>query len=108
MQTLQLADYQIVIGDFWKNFHGFLAENNYSKIFILFDENTEEHCFIRYIEAFPMEKTHTMRIQSGELNKNLETCQIVWQKMFDGKSVDEVPITSVTNGVHTLTWIFGF
>ena len=99
MQTLQLADYQIVIGDFWKNFHDFLAGNNYSKIFILFDENTEEHCFIRYIEEFPMEKTHTMRIKSGELNKNLETCQIVWQKMFDGGADRKALFLNLGGGV---------
>ncbi|MGH2346899.1 MAG: alpha-glucan family phosphorylase, partial [Chloroflexota bacterium] len=29
----------------------------------------------------------------------------MWQKQFPGRSVEEVPITSVTNGVHTATWI---
>jgi starch phosphorylase len=29
----------------------------------------------------------------------------LWQKMFPARSVDEVPITSVTNGVHAPTWV---
>ena len=29
----------------------------------------------------------------------------MWRKQFPGRSVDDVPITSVTNGVHTATWI---
>jgi glycogen phosphorylase len=29
----------------------------------------------------------------------------LWQKMFQGASVTEVPITHVTNGVHAPTWI---
>jgi glycogen phosphorylase len=29
----------------------------------------------------------------------------MWQKQFPGRSVEEVPITSVTNGIHTATWI---
>jgi 3-dehydroquinate synthase len=99
MQTLQLADYQIVIGNFWKSFRAFVAENNYSKVFILFDENTEKHCFIRYIEEFPMEKTHTMRIAAGELNKNLETCQIVWQKMFNAGADRKALFVSLGGGV---------
>ena len=29
----------------------------------------------------------------------------MWQWLYPGKSQDEVPITSITNGVHTATWI---
>lgn len=29
----------------------------------------------------------------------------MWQWLYDGKAQDEVPITSVTNGVHTATWL---
>lgn len=29
----------------------------------------------------------------------------MWQNLWPGKSVDEVPITYVTNGVHTTTWM---
>ncbi|HXT36020.1 MAG TPA: alpha-glucan family phosphorylase, partial [Chloroflexota bacterium] len=29
----------------------------------------------------------------------------MWQKQFPGLTVDQVPITSLTNGVHTGTWI---
>jgi 3-dehydroquinate synthase len=84
MEILQLADYQIVIGDFWKNFHDFLKENNYAKIFILLDDNTEEHCFLRFKEHFLIEKTRTICIRPGELHKNLQTSQYVWQSLFDG------------------------
>jgi glycogen phosphorylase len=29
----------------------------------------------------------------------------MWRKIFPGKSGEEVPITSITNGVHTATWL---
>jgi starch phosphorylase len=29
----------------------------------------------------------------------------MWQWMYPGKSQDEVPITSITNGVHTASWL---
>src|SRR3954454_21575423 len=29
----------------------------------------------------------------------------MWQWLYEGKSQDEVPITSITNGVHTATWL---
>jgi starch phosphorylase len=31
----------------------------------------------------------------------------MWQSLYPGKSVDEVPIGHITNGVHTRTWSFG-
>ena len=34
-----------------------------------------------------------------------EVARRMWQKQFPGRSVKQVPITSVTNGVHTATWI---
>ncbi|MDZ4718145.1 MAG: alpha-glucan family phosphorylase [Roseiflexaceae bacterium] len=29
----------------------------------------------------------------------------MWQWLYEGKSQDEVPITSITNGVHSATWL---
>ncbi|HEU5086531.1 MAG TPA: alpha-glucan family phosphorylase [Roseiflexaceae bacterium] len=29
----------------------------------------------------------------------------MWQWMYEGKQQDDVPITSITNGVHTATWL---
>jgi starch phosphorylase len=29
----------------------------------------------------------------------------MWQWMYDGQQQDDVPITSITNGVHTATWL---
>jgi starch phosphorylase len=34
-----------------------------------------------------------------------EVARRMWWKQFPGRSLEEVPITSVTNGVHTATWI---
>ena len=45
------------------------------------------------------------RSSNGVSKKHGEVSRELWLKMFEGKSVDEVPITHVTNGVHTLTWI---
>ncbi|HVC80317.1 MAG TPA: alpha-glucan family phosphorylase [Chloroflexota bacterium] len=34
-----------------------------------------------------------------------KVARAMWQKQFPGLTVEQVPITSVTNGVHTGTWI---
>ena len=83
MQTLKLSDYNIYVGDVWTTFHAFLKEKNYSKIVILLDDNTEEHCFLPYIDQFPIEKPHNIRIRAGEIHKNLEMCQFIWQCLFE-------------------------
>ncbi len=34
-----------------------------------------------------------------------EVSRAMWQSIYPGKSLDKVPITSITNGVHTGTWL---
>jgi starch phosphorylase len=34
-----------------------------------------------------------------------EVARAMWQPLFPGRSVDDVPITHVTNGVHVPTWL---
>jgi glycogen phosphorylase len=45
------------------------------------------------------------RSSNGVSEKHGEVSRALWQKMFQGASVTEVPITHVTNGVHAPTWI---
>jgi glycogen phosphorylase len=45
------------------------------------------------------------RSSNGVSEKHGEVSRDLWKEMFPEKTVEEVPITHVTNGVHTLTWI---
>lgn len=36
-----------------------------------------------------------------------EVSRQMWQEVWPGKTVDEVPISSITNGVHVSTWVAG-
>jgi starch phosphorylase len=36
-----------------------------------------------------------------------EVTRQMWQPLFPGVEVDKVPVTSITNGVHLLTWLSG-
>ena len=55
---------------------------NPDKIAILVDENTLVHCLPK-LTSF--KGTLLIQIASGEKNKNIETCQIIWQKLTDFK-----------------------
>ena len=81
MTILQLADYQIFVGNFWSEFKAFLQQKNYTQTLVLVDENTEGACLERFRSHFP-EKIHVIRIPSGEVNKTIETCQKIWLEMF--------------------------
>ena len=45
------------------------------------------------------------RSTNGVSRKHGEVSRALWQKLFLGKTLEEVPITYVTNGVHAPTWM---
>ena len=58
-----------------------LQIKNLRKIAVLVDENTSDHCFPLIQEVVP--HASLIIIQSGEENKNLNTCQQIWQHFTD-------------------------
>lgn len=67
----------------------FLEGKQYSKIAVLVDENTEEHCLPLILDALP--EHYLITIRSGEQNKNLATCEDIWYALteagFDRKGL---------------------
>jgi len=45
------------------------------------------------------------RSTNGVSRKHGEVSRALWQGLWPGKTVEEVPITHVTNGVHAPTWV---
>jgi starch phosphorylase len=45
------------------------------------------------------------RSTNGVSRKHAQVSRALWQKLWPEKTVDEVPITHVTNGVHAPTWV---
>ena len=61
-----------------------LAEKKYSIIFILVDENTHEHCLPNFMAELSGEyQFEIIEIESGEINKNIETCVGVWEALSE-------------------------
>jgi starch phosphorylase len=42
---------------------------------------------------------------NGVSRKHGEVSRELWQKMWPGRTVEDVPVTHVTNGVHAPTWV---
>jgi len=82
MQTLQLQDYNIHIGDVWPAWSDFLKKNGYSQLLVLVDENTEQHClplFQKHTEA----SAKIIKIPAGEQHKHLKTCTHIWSELME-------------------------
>jgi len=45
------------------------------------------------------------RSTNGVSRKHGEVSRALWQKVWPGKQLNEIPITHVTNGVHAPTWV---
>ncbi len=75
-------EYPIEIGAVAPMLESFLAANNYPQIAVLADENTEKYCLPR-IEPVLKDRTwQLLRIEAGEIHKNLDTCAYIWEKML--------------------------
>lgn len=72
---------QILIDDINSSLKQFFADGTYSKVAVLVDENTKQHCYPIVMDNLP---DHLLiEIKSGEIHKNLDTCQHIWKQLTD-------------------------
>jgi 3-dehydroquinate synthase len=83
MEKISLSDYDIFVGVVWAAINELLEACNYSKIVILVDENTRQHCLPILLSNTTIENPEIVKIPSGEIHKNIETCNFIWQQMID-------------------------
>lgn len=85
MQTIQAATYPIHFHQKgYQELEKLLAEKKYSTLFILVDENTKEHCYQKFLAQLHTSLSmQIIEIESGEIHKNLETCESVWNSITD-------------------------
>ena len=85
MKTIQAVTYPVHFHkESYKELSNLIEEKNYSKLFILVDENTFENCYPKFIPNLETDKTiEVIEIESGEINKNLDTCIGVWNAITE-------------------------
>jgi 3-dehydroquinate synthase len=85
---IETYSYEILIGqDVFSEFIKFIETKNFSKIFILIDENSKKFCLPvldPYLAHIP--EHFFIEIKSGEENKNIQTCMEVWQALSNLKA----------------------
>jgi len=61
-----------------------LRETDYSSVFILVDENTHEYCLPLFLPKVASNAViEIIELESGEENKNIETCSQVWSVLSE-------------------------
>ncbi|MBK8056265.1 MAG: 3-dehydroquinate synthase [Saprospiraceae bacterium] len=80
MKKIQCKNYPIYINN-WQAFSEITERLSPSNVFIIVDENTEKYCLLHLLENLHLE-AQIIRIPSGEQNKTIQTCQLVWTKLM--------------------------
>jgi len=94
---MNLPNNIIFCHDIAQDLSAFFANQQFSKIAVIVDQNTKEHCYPKIAHAI---QDHVLvEIKSGEEQKNLNTCQDIWNALtenaFDRKSL----VVNVGGGV---------
>ena len=82
---IQAADYIIGFGvDYYSTLSQLINDKKYSKIVLLVDENTAQHCLNYVLQWLAVDVTfEIIEIEQGEENKTIETCTAVWESLVE-------------------------
>ena len=68
----------------YSHFNTYLRQESFTKIFVLVDTNTHEHCLAAFLQKIetgtPLE---VLEIEAGEEHKTLETCSSLWEALSE-------------------------
>jgi len=75
----------------------YLEGNNYSKIFIIVDQNTKKYCLPIIINAF--DNVNIIEIKNGDENKSINTAIYIWNYLTENKADRKSLIINLGGGV---------
>lgn len=93
MKEIKADNYSIWIGN---NSLSKLDVSEYSKIGILVDENTKELCLPLLSD---LKEYIIIEIESGEKNKNINTCNFIWQQLIKNRFDRDSLLINLGGGV---------
>jgi len=86
----------------YKQINTHLQKSNYSKIFVIVDENTHEYCLPKFLSLLETNLViEIIEIESGEINKNIDTCLGVWNALSELDADRKSLIINLGGGVIT-------
>lgn len=97
MNRISLSGYDIIFDDALQSLADFLSVNKYASVFVLVDENTKEHC-LPVLQTVITDVT-IIETKSGEANKNLATCETIWQQLIENNADRKALLVNLGGGV---------
>lgn len=103
MSVINAGSYSVFAGgDVFAQLRDLLAQRSYSRIFLLVDENTLEHCvpqLVSNVEA--LQDAEIIETESGEENKSIEVCVQLWQTLGELGANRQSLLVNLGGGVIT-------
>ncbi len=103
MKSIITASYSVYFNETaYKSITQHLSDADYSKIFILVDENTKKHCLPIFLQNIASHSTmEVLEIPSGERHKNIATCTTLWERLSDLDADRKSVLINLGGGVIT-------
>ncbi len=103
MQKLHLQECSISFNENgYLEINNLLKKNNYSSIYILVDEQTNEFCLPQFLPQIETNCTiEIIEIETGEEQKNIQTCLEIWNILSDYGADRKSVIINLGGGVIT-------
>jgi len=102
MKPIQNDSYQVFFDDSLNILNDFLTKKKYSKIFILVDEQTSEHCLPIFQEKLPsLTEFDIIEVPNGEENKTIDFCIGIWRTLLDFEADRNALLINLGGGVVT-------
>ena len=103
MQSVSANTYSVHFNDkAYIELNAHLEKANYSKVFILVDENTHQHCLPSFMsQIFGDYNYEIIEIEEGEINKTIETCVQVWHVLSELDADRKSVMINLGGGVIT-------
>jgi 3-dehydroquinate synthase len=98
MNNISCQSYNVVFDQPWATLNALVKEKAYSKIFVLVDTLTEEHCLPILKEKTSFD-SHVISIPSGEKYKTIETCQTIWSSLIESQADRHSCLLNLGGGV---------
>ena len=98
MPTVVANDYKVYIDESSEKLKKYISKLNASKLFIIVDENTKTDCLPLFEKDLDAEY-FLIETQSGEINKNLDSCRKIWEKLVEHRADRHSLIINLGGGV---------
>ena len=80
----------------------YIAQHNFSRLFIIVDNNTHEHCLPKFLSHLNSStELEIIEIEAGEVNKTIDTCVGVWNALSELNGDRKSLILNLGGGVVT-------